>query len=237
MDPVDRYEALNRVEVFLRRANRPHSVLAVNPEKNFSVRNDRTLHETIKKADLLLPDGIGIVWAARMLYGARLERVCGADFIFDICQLAAKKGYGVFIFGASEKTNKKAADILKSKFPGLIVAGRSNGYVRRSEMEHLLDCINKSRAKILFIALGSPKQENWFAQYHHNLNFIRVCQCIGGTLDTISGNVKRAPEIWQKFYLEWFYRLISQPKRLRRQKVLPIFVFFVLLAKLKRLIF
>ncbi len=237
VDAVNRQTAKENVSRIIKFGNRPHSVFASNPEKNFSVPKNPQLLNTFKDADLLLPDGAGIVWAARLLFGARLERVPGSEFIFDICKLAAKYRCGIFIYGAREKTNKKAADTLKKKIPGLIVAGRSNGYVRQSEMLHLLDRINKSRAKILFLALGSPKQENWFAKYHHELRYIRVCQCIGGTLDTLAGNVKRAPEIWRKFSLEWLYRLISQPHRIRRQKVLPVFVFFVLLAKAKRLLF
>ena len=103
-------------------------------------------------------------------------------------------------------------------------------------MPNLLDYINKSRAKILFLALGSPKQEKWFATYHRELKHVKVCQCIGGTLDTIAGNVKRAPEFWQRFSLEWFYRLMIQPKRIRRQKILPLFAIAVLKDKLRQLI-
>ncbi len=236
VDAVNRDTARERVFHFLKYGKRPHAIFASNSEKNFSVPKDPQLLKTFKNADLLLPDGIGIVWAARLLSGARLERVPGSEFIFDICELAAKKGYGIFIYGAKEEANKTAVDKLIKKFPGLKVAGRSNGYVRQSEMPHLLDCINNSRAKILFLALGSPKQENWFAKYQGDLKHVKVCQCIGGTLDTIAGNVKRAPEIWQKSSLEWLYRLIVQPERIKRQKALPMFVFTVLLAKAKRLI-
>jgi len=236
VDPVDRFEAINRVEGFLRKGKRPHTIFAANPEKNFLIPKDPALYEIYKNADLLLPDGVGIVWAARILFGARLKRIPGSDFMFDICRLAAKNKCGIFIYGANEKTNKTATDKLKKKIPGLIVAGRSNGYIRQSEMIQLLACINRSKAKILFLALGSPKQENWFARYHRELKYVSVCQCIGGTLDTIAGNVKRAPKIWQNSSLEWFYRLIRQPHRIRRQKVLPVFIFYVLLAKAKRLV-
>ena len=99
-------------------------------------------------------------------------------------------------------------------------------------MPALIDCINESRAEVLFLGLGSPKQENWFAEYHRQLKYVKVCQCIGGTLDTIAGNVKRAPEIWQKSSLEWLYRLIIQPSRIKRQMILPFFVFEVLKMKL-----
>ena len=236
VDPVDRYEAINRVEGFLRKGERPHTVFASNPEKNFSVPKNPTLYETFKNADLLLPDGVGIVWAARILFGARLERVPGSEFIFDICRLAAKNGCGIFIYGAKEESNKAAVNRLKKQFHYLKVAGRCNGYISDAEMPALINRINKSRAEVLFIALGTPKQEKWFAKYHRELKYVKVCQCIGGTLDAIAGNVKRAPEIWQKFSLEWLYRLITQPSRIRRQMILPLFVFAVFKMKLKHLI-
>jgi N-acetylglucosaminyldiphosphoundecaprenol N-acetyl-beta-D-mannosaminyltransferase len=237
VDPVYRFEAINRVEGFLQKGERPYTVFASNPEKHFSVPKDPVLYETFKNADLLLPDGIGVVWAAKFLFGARLERIPGSEFIFDICRLAEKNECGVFIYGAKEESNRAAVNRLKKQFHHLKIAGRCNGYISAPEMPALINRINKSRAEVLFLALGSPKQENWFAKYHRKLKYIKVCQCIGGTLDTISGDVKRAPEIWQKSSLEWFYRLINQPKRIGRQKVLPVFVLSVLLAKAKQLIF
>ena len=232
VDPVNRYEAIKRVKGFLKEGERPHTVFAVNPEKSFSVPKDPQLLETFRNADLLLPDGVGIVWAARTLFGTRLERVPGSEFIFDICKLAANNGYSIFIYGAKEETNRAAVNRLKKQFHSLKVVGRCNGYIREAEMSALVNRINKTHAEILFLALGSPKQESWFAKYHRELKYVKVCQCIGGTLDTIAGNVKRAPEIWQKFSLEWLYRLITQPSRIKRQKVLPLFVFEVLKMKL-----
>ena len=236
VDPVDRYEAINRVEGFLKKGERPHTVFAANPEKSFSVPKDPQLLETFRTADLLLPDGIGIVWAAKILYGSRLERVPGSEFIFDICKLAANNGYSIFVYGAKEETNRTAVNRLKKQFQYLKVVGRCNGYISEAEMPELVNRINKTRAEILFLALGSPKQENWFAKYHRELKYVKVCQCIGGTLDTIAGNVKRAPEIWQKCSLEWLYRLVMQPSRIKRQKVLPFFVLKVFGTKIKHLV-
>lgn len=233
VDVVNREVAQNRVHHFLNYGKRPHSVFASNPEKNFSVSKNLKLLETFKAADLLLPDGAGIVWAAKLLYGVRLERIPGSEFIFDVCELAVKQGCGIFIYGAKEDTNKAAVERLKKRYPALKIVGRCNGYVKESEVSNLIDHINNSRAEILFIALGSPKQENWFARYHQNLKHVKVCQCIGGTLDTIAGNVKRAPEIWQRYSFEWLYRLIIHPRRIKRQKILPVFVFAVLKTKLK----
>ena len=106
VDPVDRKEAISRVRKFLERVKGPIRFLLQTRKKIFLFQKIPTLYETFKNADLLLPDGIGIVWAARLLFGARLERVPGSEFIFDICELAVKEGSGIFIYGAKENTNK-----------------------------------------------------------------------------------------------------------------------------------
>ena len=233
VDPVDEEQALEIVNRFLRLSDRPHSIFAVNPEKAFSVPKDPLLHQTFQTADLLIPDGIGIVLAVRLLYGIRLSRVPGIELMEKICALAAKEGYRIFIYGANERVNKAAVKILEDRYPGIKIVGRMNGYLREEEMAGLVSSINESGAEILFLALGSPKQEKWFATYKHFLTNVKVCQGVGGTLDTIAGEVKRAPRIWQRCAAEWLYRLISDPKRIKRQKVLPPFVAMVLLIKLK----
>jgi len=233
VDPVDRKEAIQQVKHFLVKGTRPHAIIAANPEKNFSVPKDAVLYDTFKNASLLLPDGMGVVMAARILYGVNLERLPGSEFIYDICNIAVEENYKVFIYGAIEDVNKKAVEELKRRYPDLKIAGRANGYVKESDMPDLINHINASKAEILFLALGSPKQERWYATYKNQLQHIKVVQGVGGTLDTIAGTVKRAPQVWCKLQLEWLYRLIMEPKRIKRQKVLPIFAVMVLLAKTK----
>jgi len=236
VDPVTREEAVTRVCEMLQHGDKPHFIFASNPEKNFSVPKDPVLYTAFKNADLLIPDGIGIVLAARILYGLKLTRLPGADFFMDICRLAEKEHYGVFIYGAKEEVNKKAASELQGRYPNLNIAGRSNGYVPQERMPELVDKINNSKAQILFLALGSPMQEKWLATYKNSLRHVRVCQGVGGTLDTIAGTVKRAPIAWQQMNLEWLYRLIEEPKRIQRQKLLPLFAALVLLQKGKSLL-
>jgi len=231
VDPVTRDEAVRRVGNFLKYGNRPHAVFASNPEKNFSVPKDPDLYRVFSEADLLIPDGIGMVMAARILHNAILERVPGSEFIFDICSLAEKECYRIFLYGAGEDINRRSAEVLAARYPRLMIAGRSNGYVSQAEMPRLIGQINESRAEILFIALGSPKQEKWFAEHKDSLKYVRVVQGIGGTLDTIGGAVKRAPEVWRKCWAEWLYRLLSEPERIKRQKWLPVFAFMVFSAK------
>ena len=166
VDSVNREIAQDRVRHFLNYGKRAHSIFASNPEKNFLFSKDPQLLEAFKNAELLLPDSIGIVWATRILAGVKLKRIPGAEFIFDICELAVKEDIGIFVYGAKEEINQNAVSQLKKRYPGLRIAGRCNGYVREYEMPDLINYINKSRAEILFLALGSPKQENWFVRYH-----------------------------------------------------------------------
>lgn len=235
VDPVNREEAIKRALEYLRDGTRPHVIFATNPEKNYSVPKDPLLYETYKNADLLLPDGIGMVIAARLLRGCHIDRIPGSEFIFDLCRLAVEEGCGIFVYGSKENVNKKSVELLQKRFPGLNIVGRSNGYVKKKDMQELVGRINESRAKILLIALGSPNQEKWFATYKNSLKYVRVVQAVGGTLDTIAGTVKRAPQIWQRCSAEWLYRLIAQPSRIKRQKVLPLFAAAVLTAKLRQL--
>ena len=227
-------QALELVNEYVERSDSPHSIFAINPEKNFQALNDPLLYETYKTADLLIPDGIGVVLAARVLHGIRLTRVPGVEFMEDVCRLSGKKGYKVFIYGAKEHVNKNAVERLQELYPGLEIVGRANGYVKEEDMGDLVNKINESGAEILFLALGSPKQEKWFMTYRVQLNNVRVVQGIGGTLDVIAGNVKRAPEFWRKAGLEWLYRLILDPKRIKRQSVYPLFAGMVLIAKIKK---
>lgn len=235
VDPVSMNEALACVESYVTHGDRPHIIFAANPEKNFSFPKDPFLHDSFQNADLLIPDGIGVVKAAYILHGIRLTRVPGVELMHNICRLAAKHGYRVFVYGAKEEVNREACDKLQILYPGLQIAGRANGYLKPEEMPHLLERINNAQAQILFLALGSPTQEKWLAENKGKLKTVRVCQGIGGTLDTITGAVKRAPEFWCKCNLEWFYRLVAEPKRIKRQKVLPLFAAKVIKEKFKQM--
>jgi N-acetylglucosaminyldiphosphoundecaprenol N-acetyl-beta-D-mannosaminyltransferase len=190
------------------------------------------LRDAFQSADLLIPDGISIVLSARLLHGARVSRVPGVDLMHRICAMAARLKLGVFVYGAQEEINRKAAERLKILYPGLDIVGRSHGYVKEQAMSDLIDLINLSGAEILFLALGSPNQEKWYAAHCRELYNIKICQGIGGTLDVIAGTVQRAPKIWQRCNAEWLYRLLQDPKRIKRQKVLPLFALKVLSLKL-----
>ncbi len=227
VDELNMTQALERVNAFIKRGKGVHTVFASNPEKNFSVPKDLFLYNMFEEADMLIPDGIGMVLAARWLYKSKLERVPGCELMQNTCAMAADKGYKIFIYGAKEEVNEVAVETLKKRHPTIEIVGRQNGYLLEEEMPELIDRINKSGAEILFLALGSPKQELWIATHRDQLNTVRVCQGIGGTLDVLAGTVKRAPEFYCKTGTEWLYRLLSEPTRLKRQLSLPKFAFQV----------
>ena len=164
---------------------------------------------------------------ALRLKGLRAERVPGADLMQEICALAERRGFRIFIYGAKEDVNRGAVDRLRERHPAIRIVGRANGFVTEEQMDALVEEINASKAQVLFVALGSPRQEEWMFKYLHRLETVRVCQGIGGTLDTIVGTVKRAPPFMQRCNLEWVYRLIQQPSRAGRQLRLLQFVFDV----------
>jgi N-acetylglucosaminyldiphosphoundecaprenol N-acetyl-beta-D-mannosaminyltransferase len=236
VDVVNMRQAIEKIRHFIDSGTRPHSVFAVNPEKNFSIPKDVVLHQAFKDADLLIPDGIGVVLAARILYGKKMSRVTGVDLNSSLCALAAERGYKIFVFGAREEINRKAISIMQERYPGIKIAGRSHGFISHEEMPALIESINASGAEILFLAMGSPRQERWYSAYKHQLTHVKVCQGIGGTLDTITGVVKRAPELWCRYSMEWLYRLLSEPTRIKRQRVLPVFAALVSIEKIKALV-
>lgn len=231
IDSVNMRMALDFVKEAVQTRTTPGFILAVNPEKVFVLRNDKFLQTFFEQASLLIPDGIGMVKALKILHGKKISRVPGADLMQKICQEAPQNGYRIFIYGAKEEVNRKACEVLTERYPGIRIIGRQNGFIKDEEMNTLIEKINSSQANILFIAMGSPRQEKWMSTYAGKLTTVRICQGIGGTLDTIAGTVKRAPVFWQDLGLEWFYRLLCQPSRFKRQLRCLKFAVMVIKAK------
>jgi len=234
VDCVTMDSAINYATCLIEENKKGCYILAINPEKVMVLLKDQILLKAFSSASLLIPDGIGVVMALRWLHGMKAKRVPGAELMPRLCAMATKKGYGIFLYGSQEDVNQGAAEKLEKMYPGLKVAGRANGYLKEEEMAELIRKINASGAKILFVALGSPKQEQWIQKWGGKLD-VNIIQGIGGTLDTIVGKVKRAPAIFCKLGLEWFYRLITDPQRASRQSVLPFFAWKVIQQKFREL--
>lgn len=234
VDGVDMQGALDFLCDHVETGSGCATVFAVNPEKVMRARADKPLRDLLASATLLIPDGIGVVLAARWLGLGRFGRVPGSELMPNLCARAAERGYGVFLFGAKPEVNEAAAAELMRRHPTLTIAGRQDGYIAEGDMPGLIERINASGARLLFVALGSPRQEAWMHAHAAALK-VKVAQGVGGTFDVISGRVNRAPKLFLALNLEWLYRLLSDPRRVWRQRVLVTFAGCVLRRKVQRL--
>lgn len=207
------------------------SIFAVNPEKIMTAQSNAALRGWLNAAEYLIPDGFGAVLAARMRGMYLRDRVPGSELMPRLCELAAARGYRVFLYGAREQTNAAAAHRLRKLYPGIKIVGRHNGYVDAADHERLIAQINAAAPHFLFVALGSPRQEEWISRHRRGLN-VNVLQGVGGTFDVIAGAVRRAPPLWIRWHLEWLYRLFAQPSRLRRQSPLLRFALLMFTGRL-----
>ncbi len=230
VDNIDMDGAVSYAEQIINQGEQC-TIFAMNPEKAIAARENPELYQCLSSAGLLIADGIGIILASRLNGVQFKERVPGSELMPKLCEMAAKNGHGIFLFGATEEVNLQAAEKLQQLYPSLIISDRQNGYVSDEGTPDLIEKINASGAKLLFVALGSPKQEHWMHQHKDKLN-VQILQGVGGTFDVSSGNVKRAPKIWRKLHIEWLYRLLSQPKRFLRQSRLPTYVWLVIRYRL-----
>lgn len=180
---------------------------------------DSVYREILKKATLVYSGGIGPVLASKFLGEPLIERTPTPDFIDKILFKAQARRWSIYLLGAKEQSLQGAIDILKQRFPKLIIAGVHHGYLSNHEGKKILEDINLLKPKILFVGMGSPKQEKWIAQ---NLNKAdaEVFWAVGALFDVISGKLPRAPFWIRKLYLEWLYRLYQEPKRLWKRYTL-----------------
>jgi len=214
-------ECLARVDA-MAASGRPHHVVTVNPEFIMTARANAMFREVLNRADLAIPDGMGIVHAARMLGRPIRERVTGVDLVNRFAGVAAARGYRLFLLGAGPGVAERAATVLCRQWPGLVVAGTYGGSPRIGEQAEICRRINAARPHVLLVAYGSPHQDLWIARTRDLLN-VPVSIGVGGTLDYIAGVVRRAPDWACALGLEWSYRLVSQPSRWRRMLALPRF--------------
>ncbi len=201
-------------------------VTTPNPEIVMLAQKDTLLKKILNESDLTIPDGIGIVLASKLNKIKISERVAGYDLVQKIFQLAKNKT--VYFLGSSDEVIKLAKKNMAEKFPNIKIVGAHNGFFENSD--EIVTQINLLALDILLVGMGAPKQEKWIYKYKNDLN-AKIFIGVGGSFDVMSGKVKRAPVSFQKLGLEWFYRLLSQPKRFWRMRTLPQFLFKVLLKK------
>ncbi len=198
-------------------------IVTANPEIIELASKNGELASVIRNADMVLPDGVGLVYASRIKGAPLPERITGIDIAYKILEYLAASGKSVYFLGAKPGVAKRAAENLKTALPGLIIAGAHDGYFNAEQEKEIVAGINNSGADFLCVALGAPKQELFLTRHKYELA-ARVGIGIGGSLDIWSGDKKRAPIFWQKHGIEWLYRLITEPSRLVRMLKLPLFL-------------
>lgn len=204
------------------------AVYTPNSEILMAAYRDETLRNVLNRADMRTADGIGVVYAAKIVKNPLSARAAGYDIA---CSLLEKLGWrrgSVYLFGSKPGVAEEAAKNMRLRYPGLVVAGCADGYFDAEKEQKIIADINEKRPDVLFVCLGAPKQELWIDQNRDKLS-AKVCMGLGGSLDVFAGNVKRAPAVFQKLGLEWLYRLCKEPKRIGRMMDLPRFGMTVLL--------
>jgi N-acetylglucosaminyldiphosphoundecaprenol N-acetyl-beta-D-mannosaminyltransferase len=206
---------LELIEDFIT-SGRPHQLTTVNPEFVVAAQQDKEFRQIINNATLALPDGVGLLKAARFLGTTPLpERVPGSDLVVRLAELSHRKGYRLYFLGAGEGVAEKAIARLKQHYPNLQVAGCYAGSPALAQNEAIVQRILPTTPDILLVAYGAPKQDKWIARNLERLQ-IPVCMGVGGSFDFIAGTTKRAPQWVQQLHLEWLHRLVMQPWRWRR---------------------
>lgn len=230
IDNLSMEETLQTIEGFIH-TGRPHQHVVVNVDKLVKASRDPELRQIINDCALVNVDGMPVVWASRLLGKPLKERVAGVDLFEALMRRAGEKGWRVFLLGAKEEVVGKVATTYQRKYPKLVLAGYRNGYWKgEAEEAQVVEQIRAARPDLLFVAISSPKKEQFLGRYQAEMK-IPFAMGVGGTFDVAIGHVKRAPVWMQKSGLEWFYRFLQEPRRMFRRYFIEDMAFLRLLVK------
>jgi len=227
VDRLDVPTTLSRIEGFIAERT-PHLIVTLDAGGVLRAREDDEFGRIVANAALVTPDGAGVVLAARLLDEPFHHRVSGCDLVYHICEMAAAKGFSVFLFGAKPGTADEAAACLSAQYPGLRIAGTAHGYFDRTKEDELVASIASAKPDVLFVAMGLPAQEKWIARHAEKLA-VPVCIGVGGSLDVIAGHVQRAPEWMRQCWGEFLWRIGHDPRRIGRLFAIVRFFWLFLL--------
>lgn len=206
-------------------------IVNVNPEIAINNYKNEKFKEILNEQKYQIPDGSGIVWASKLRKGNIKKRIAGIDLMQKICEESQKYSSRIFLYGSEEGIAEKAKKELEATYPKIKIVGVCNGYCEEDEV---VQKIRKAEPDILFVALGSPKQEEFIIKYREQLKDVRILMPVGGSFDVISKSKKRAPNWMINRNLEWLYRLIKEPRRALRQTKIIKYVFYIILKKDER---
>ncbi|MBI4498927.1 MAG: WecB/TagA/CpsF family glycosyltransferase [Chloroflexi bacterium] len=226
VDRLTAAAALARLTAFIE-SGLPHQVVTVNPEFIIQAQEHPAFREVLRRADLALADGVGLVWAGWLLGAPLPARLPGVDLVETLAALAAERGYRVFLLGAREGIAARAAQVLRGRFPALQVVGVHSGSPAPAEEDEIVERIRAARPHLLFVAYGAPQQDLWIARHLARLE-VPVAMGVGGAFNYIAGGARRAPRWMRRLGLEWLHRLVREPWRWRRMLRLPRFAALVL---------
>lgn len=232
VDDTSMAGALATIEGFIE-SGAPHHVVTLDASMCVYARTDMELRSIVTNADLVTPDGIGVIWAGRRNGGKLPERVSGVVLVERLCELSAQHGYRLAFVGAGPGVSEAAASRMSAAYPGCSVVYCHDGFFPASEEPAIANAIRESRAQVVCVALGIPKQEKWIAR-NAAATGASVLVGVGGTFDVLSGNVARAPVLVQRLALEWLYRLLKNPSKIGKAMTLPPFVWRTLTDRRRR---
>ena len=221
-DNVNMTEALNKCEEFLKK-EQGNLIVTPNPEIVMKAKEDNEFMQIINNAELVIPDGIGIIKAGKILKTPLKERVAGYDLICNLLEKHSDGSASFYIWGAKPGFADKKKKKIEQKYPNIKILGTHHGYYKPEEEAEIVEEIRKLKPDILLAGLGFPKQEKTINKYK-NEGFFKIGIGCGGSIDVLAGEVKRAPKLFIKLHLEWFYRLLKEPTRYKRMLVLPKFI-------------
>ena len=229
IDNLSMEETLQKIESFIE-SGQPHQHVVVNVDKVVKASRDPELRRIINECALVNVDGMPVVWASRLLGRSLKERVAGVDLFETLVERSAEKGWRVFFLGAREEVVRAVKDFYGRKLPGLQVAGYRNGYWNPQEEAAIVKLVAESRPQLLFVAISSPKKEEFLGRYQAEMK-VPFAMGVGGAFDVVTGKVKRAPIWMQRWGLEWFYRFLQEPGRMFKRYFIDDMYFFWLLFK------
>jgi N-acetylglucosaminyldiphosphoundecaprenol N-acetyl-beta-D-mannosaminyltransferase len=227
-------QALARVEDAIARRE-PLHIGVVNVAKLVNMRRESKLREAVLASDVIFADGMGVVWASRLLGQPLPERVTGIDLMLGMFERGSRRGYRIYCLGATEAVLARAVRTLTEAYPGVQIVGAHHGYFTQDEEPAIAATVAATRPDILLVAMTSPRKEEFLARWNHVMG-ATVCHGVGGSFDVVAGEVERAPASWQRLGLEWLYRVRQEPRRLWRRYLVTntIFIGLVCLEAARR---
>lgn len=221
-------EAVSRVASAIERRERMH-IGVVNAAKLVNMNRDPLLRSDVMSSDVIYADGMGAVWASRILGQPLPERIAGIDLMLGILERGSTAGWRVYCLGAERHVLEDAVSRMRALYPGVVIVGQQHGYFELRDEPLVAQRIAEARADVLFVAMTSPKKERFLARWGDRLE-VPVFHGVGGSFDVLAGKVERAPQAWQRLGLEWLYRVKQEPQRLWRRYLVTNTLFCAMVA-------